>query len=232
VEAERESTKIAEVQFLKRHVGDVFAGVIGGVMPFGLFVELKRYGIEGLVPVRTMGDDYYIFDERARSLRGRSNRRVFQLGSPVFVRVIRVNEIDAQIDLELIDESEYVEEGGEEELEARGSAEPEVEKSGEEGERFRVARTSRVETLDGSAGGARGRKAAPGRSGTAKKTPRSNEQGGRSRKPNSEQNRERDGRSGRSGTKGKKSGGRKASGGKPTDGRPEAAKARTRRAKR
>src|SRR5207249_3493565 len=64
VEAERASIKIAEVDFLKRHVGDVFEAVVSGVMPFGIFAELKRYGIEGLVRMRNLEDDYYIFDER------------------------------------------------------------------------------------------------------------------------------------------------------------------------
>jgi ribonuclease R len=122
VEAERASIKIAEVQFLKRHVGDVFQGVVGGVMPFGLFIELKRYGIEGLAPVRNMKDDYYLFDERTKSLRGRSNRKVYRLGDPVHVRVIRVDEINSQIDLAIIDEDEYLDEGGDEEIEVIGDS--------------------------------------------------------------------------------------------------------------
>jgi ribonuclease R len=120
VEAERASIKVAEVQFLKSHVGDVFEGIIGGVMPFGLFVELKRYGIEGLAPVRAMRDDYYHYDERTKSLRGRATKKVYRLGDPVHVRVIRVDEINSQIDLEIIDEEEYLEEGGEERMDVIG----------------------------------------------------------------------------------------------------------------
>lgn len=129
VEAERASIKVAEVQFLKRHVGDVFEGVIGGVMPFGLFVELKRYGIEGLVPVRKMNDDFYVYDERTKALRGRAKGTVYRLGDPVHVRVVRVDEISSQIDLGLIDEREFRSESAGEGT--QGGLRPESERRGD-----------------------------------------------------------------------------------------------------
>ncbi len=123
VEAERESIKIAGVEFLKDHVGDVFEATISGVMRFGIFAELKRFGIEGLVHLRSIRDDYYVFDERARALRGRSSRNVYRMGDTIHVRVIRVDDIEAKIDMELIEEGEYLAEGGEpnEKIERRSS---------------------------------------------------------------------------------------------------------------
>jgi ribonuclease R len=107
VDAERESIKIAEVRFLKDHVGDEFEAAISGVMAFGIFAELKGLGIEGLVRMRSLSDDYYIYDERQRSFRGRHTGKVYRLGDHIHVRVIRVNEIASQIDMELIEEAEF-----------------------------------------------------------------------------------------------------------------------------
>jgi ribonuclease R len=113
VEAERASIKIAEVDFLKQHVGDLFEAVVSGVMPFGIFAELKRYGIEGLVRMRNLQDDYYVFDERSKSFKGRHTGNVYRLGDQIYVRVIRVDEIRSEIDMEMISEREFLDEGGE-----------------------------------------------------------------------------------------------------------------------
>lgn len=113
VEAERDSIKIAGVEFLKDHLGDVFEATVSGVMPFGIFAELNRFGIEGLVRLRSISDDYYVYDERTRSLRGRRSRKIYRLGDRIHVRVIRVDDIETEIDMELIEEEEYLAEGGE-----------------------------------------------------------------------------------------------------------------------
>jgi ribonuclease R len=107
VEAERDSIKIAQVQFVKRHVGDTFAARISGVMPFGMFAQITSLGIEGLIPVRMMDDDFYTFDEASLTFRGRRTRRTFRIGDPIFVRVVRVDELRAEIDMELVEESEH-----------------------------------------------------------------------------------------------------------------------------
>lgn len=113
VEAERDSIKIAGVEFLRNHVGEVFEATISGVMPFGIFAELKRFGIEGLVHLRSIHDDYYVYDERTKSLKGRQSGKVYRLGDAIHVRVIRVDNIETEIDMELIEEKEYLAEGGE-----------------------------------------------------------------------------------------------------------------------
>jgi len=107
VEAERESVKLAEVRFLKGHVGSVFEATISGVASFGIFAELKGLGIDGLVRMRSLKDDYYTFDERTKSFRGRRTRRIYRLGDSIHVRVVRVDMEEAQIDMELIDEEVY-----------------------------------------------------------------------------------------------------------------------------
>ncbi|KXK55686.1 MAG: ribonuclease R [Chlorobi bacterium] len=104
VEAERDSIKIAQVQFVKRHVGDTFAARISGVLPFGMFAQITELGIEGLVRVKMMDDDFYIFDEATLSFRGRNTRRTYRIGDPITVRVVRVDELRAEIDMELVPE--------------------------------------------------------------------------------------------------------------------------------
>lgn len=125
VEAERDSIKIAGVEFLRDHVGDVFEATISGVMPFGIFAELKRFGIEGLVHLRSIRDDYYVYDERTKSLRGRHSKKVYRLGDTIHVRIIRVDNIETEVDMALIEEGEYLAEGREENMEERRGAAPE-----------------------------------------------------------------------------------------------------------
>ncbi|MDH4068855.1 MAG: ribonuclease R, partial [Ignavibacteria bacterium] len=102
VEAERASVKVMQVEYMKRHIGDVLDGVIGGVADFGIFVEVNDLQIEGLVRVRDLSDDYYMFDERQYALKGRSNGRIFRLGDRVKVRVISVNDREQQIDMLIV----------------------------------------------------------------------------------------------------------------------------------
>ena len=99
VEAERASVKVKQVEYMKRHIGDVLDGVIGGVTDFGLFVRINDLNMEGLVLVRDLSDDYYLFDERQYALKGRSSGRVFRLGDRARVRVIAVNDREQQIDM-------------------------------------------------------------------------------------------------------------------------------------
>jgi len=77
--------------------------MIANVREFGFFVELDDFFIEGLVPVGTLFDDYYLYDDRKHTLTGRSGRRRFKLGDRVRVRVDRVN-----VDRHLVDFSVVV----------------------------------------------------------------------------------------------------------------------------
>jgi ribonuclease R len=102
MEAERASVKVMQVEYMKRHVGDVLEGVIGGVTEFGLFVEINDLMIEGLVRMRDLGDDYYIFDEKRYALRGRSRGKVYRLGDKVNVRVVSVDPHEHEIDMAIV----------------------------------------------------------------------------------------------------------------------------------
>jgi len=96
--AENEVDEWRKAVFMAEHLGEEFDGMIVNVKEFGFFVELDDFFIEGLVPVATLTDDFYRFDERRHLLVGRSGRRQFKLGARVRVRVDRVN-----VDRHLVD---------------------------------------------------------------------------------------------------------------------------------
>ena len=96
--AENEIDEWRQAVFMAQRVGEEFDGMIINVREFGFYVELDEFFIEGLVPVATLHDDYYQFDERRHLLAGRAGKRTFKLGDRVRVRVDRVN-----VDRHLVD---------------------------------------------------------------------------------------------------------------------------------
>ena len=101
--AERASIKYKQVEFLADHLGEVFDGVISGVTEWGIYVELNNNKCEGMVPIRTLQDDYYEFDEANYCLTGRRKNRKFTIGDPVRIRIARANLDRKQLDFELRD---------------------------------------------------------------------------------------------------------------------------------
>ena len=76
-------------------------GRISGVQSYGFFVEVGESRVEGLVHVSSLNDDWYEYRSRQNRLVGRKNKRVYQLGDTVQVRVIKVDVLRNQIDLEV-----------------------------------------------------------------------------------------------------------------------------------
>ncbi len=103
--AERASVKVMQVEYMKRHVGDTFHAIISGVTNFGLFVEITDLLVEGLVRVRDMEDDYYVFDEKHYALVGRRKKKRYRLGDKVTIRVVRVDPEEREIDFILVPET-------------------------------------------------------------------------------------------------------------------------------
>ena len=99
-EAERETTDLKKVEYMAQCVGDEFAGVINGVTAFGFFAELDN-GIEGLVHVSSMDDDYYQYIEDQYCLLGERTKKVYRLGDPVKVVLSKVNPDERTIDFVL-----------------------------------------------------------------------------------------------------------------------------------
>ena len=102
MEAERASVKVMRVEYMKRHLGDEFDAIISGVTNFGLFVEITDSLVEGLVRVRDMADDYYVYDEKHYAMIGRRTKKRYRLGDKVRIQVVRVDPEDRQIDFMLV----------------------------------------------------------------------------------------------------------------------------------
>jgi len=103
-DAERASIKYMQVEFLENKVGEVFDGIISGVHEIGLFVELIETKAEGLVHIKSIQSDFYVYDEKNYRLVGLQKKKVYQLGDKVKVRLLKVDLLKKQIDLELIEE--------------------------------------------------------------------------------------------------------------------------------
>ena len=99
--AERESVELKKIEFMERHLGDVFSGTISGVTSYGLFVLLDDVLVEGLVHVSQIEDDYYHFVDEEYALVGELRRRRFRLGDRVSVQVVSVKREAQEIDLGL-----------------------------------------------------------------------------------------------------------------------------------
>ncbi|WKY49105.1 ribonuclease R [Eubacteriaceae bacterium ES3] len=99
---EREITKLKMTEFMTRHIGDIFEGRISGVTSFGLFVELPNT-IEGLVRLQDLSDDYYVLDQDLHQYVGERNRKIYRLGEPVSVRVMKADVLNKEIDFEILD---------------------------------------------------------------------------------------------------------------------------------
>lgn len=102
-EAERETIKLKKVQYMEKHLGEKFEGVISGVTAWGLYVELPNT-VEGLVHVTTLDDDYYIFDEQKHIFIGERTSKIYRMGETVKISVAGVSKIERTIDFELVEE--------------------------------------------------------------------------------------------------------------------------------
>ncbi|HKS24428.1 MAG TPA: ribonuclease R [Thermoanaerobaculia bacterium] len=100
-EAEREVLEWKKVIFMRDKVGQSFSGIITGVAPFGLFVELDEIFVQGMVPVATIGGDFWVFREREHRLRGDATSRELRLGDHVLVEVKSIDEDRHQIEFRL-----------------------------------------------------------------------------------------------------------------------------------
>jgi ribonuclease R len=99
-DAERESIKYKQAEFLKKHVGDVFEGIVSGIIDRGFFVELPDSRAEGLVEFRYL-DDTYTIDPGNLSASGRRYKKQIRMGDRVNVRVVSVDMNRRQIEMDL-----------------------------------------------------------------------------------------------------------------------------------
>lgn len=100
-DAERDFIQLKKVEFMRDKLGEAFDGYITGVAPYGFFVELNEFFVEGLVPMKYMDDDRYAYDERRHSFKGKRTGKTYRLGDPIKVQVVRVDREKREIDFVL-----------------------------------------------------------------------------------------------------------------------------------
>lgn len=104
VSCEREVDDMKKAEYMMKHIGEEFDGMVSSVLSFGMFIELDNL-IEGLVRLDDMKDDHYTYNETTFSLTGKNNKRGYRLGDRVKVRVKNANKEAKTIDFELVKEN-------------------------------------------------------------------------------------------------------------------------------
>jgi ribonuclease R len=100
--AERDTTDRYLAAFLSERVGNEFAGRISGVARFGVFVRLDETGADGLIPIRSLGREYFHFDRDAGTLMGADTGMIIGIGQRVTVRLAEAAPVSGGIALELL----------------------------------------------------------------------------------------------------------------------------------
>lgn len=108
-EAERATVELKKAEYMAEHIGEEFDGVISGVTAFGMFVELEN-GVEGLVHISSLMDDYYEFYEDRYALVGTHTKNQYRLGDKVRIEVLNVNISEVSIDFIMAGENDGVRE--------------------------------------------------------------------------------------------------------------------------
>jgi len=102
IDAEREMVDLKKAQFMMDKMGQEFAGWINNLVPFGFFVELEIYFVEGLVHLNSLLDDSYHYYESEHIIKGRRHGRTFRLGDAVQVKLTRINAFRGELNFELL----------------------------------------------------------------------------------------------------------------------------------
>ena len=104
--AERDSIKYMQIKFMQDHQDQEFVGVISGVTEWGIYVEIIENKCEGMVRIRDIKGDYYIFDEKEYAIVGEKTKKTYTLGDEVVVMVKNSDLIKRHLDFSLIGKNE------------------------------------------------------------------------------------------------------------------------------
>lgn len=97
-DAERDSIKMKQVEFLSGRIGETFDAVISGVTERGLYVEEQTTHADGMIRIKDVGDDYFEYDEKHYRLVGRRTKKAYQLGDPIRVKLIGARIPEKELD--------------------------------------------------------------------------------------------------------------------------------------
>jgi len=102
IECEREVDDMKKAEYMMKHIGEEFTGIVSSVTNFGMFVELPNL-IEGLIRLDSLKDDYYEFDEVTMSITGKQSKKRYMLGDTLRVKVISANKEARTIDFAIVE---------------------------------------------------------------------------------------------------------------------------------
>ncbi|WGR96097.1 S1 RNA-binding domain-containing protein [Bradyrhizobium sp. ISRA435] len=111
MKAERETADRLIAHFLADRVGASFQGRISGVTRAGLFVKLDDTGADGLIPIRTIGSEYFNYDETRHALIGSRSRTMYRLGDVVDVRLVEAAPVAGALRFELLSDGQAIPRG-------------------------------------------------------------------------------------------------------------------------
>lgn len=101
-EAERDSIKFKQAEYLSDKKGESYEGIISGVTQWGIYVEINENKCEGMIAIRNLRDDFYTFDEANMRIVGERNKQSYQLGDKIKIRVAGVDVERKRIDFDLV----------------------------------------------------------------------------------------------------------------------------------
>jgi len=101
--AERDYIKRKQLRFLSNYIGEYFFGVISGLTPKGLFIQLDEILVDGFVSLKSLLDDYYIYEPSKYIFRGRRYKKEYHIGDAVEIKVVNVNIQLGMADFEMVD---------------------------------------------------------------------------------------------------------------------------------
>jgi len=105
VNCERDVEKMKKAEYMEDHIGEEHIGVISGITPFGMFVELSNT-VEGLVKFEDIPGDYYLYDESGYMVYGQRTNKRYMFGDTVKIKVIAANRENSTVDFEIINDKE------------------------------------------------------------------------------------------------------------------------------
>ena len=103
MDAERESVKYKQVEFIQKHIGETFRGVISGMIDAGMFVALIESRCEGMVPFHTMDEHYEVAESRL-SVTAKQSGHTLKMGDEITVRIVDADLATRKIDMEYVEE--------------------------------------------------------------------------------------------------------------------------------
>jgi ribonuclease R len=102
--AERDTVNRLVAHHLSGRIGQEFSGRVSGVTKSGLFIALPTYGADGFIPISTLGDDYFIYDEAHQALTGEKTGLGYQIGDPVDVKLVAAVPLAGALQFEMLSE--------------------------------------------------------------------------------------------------------------------------------